>query len=171
MKEKLITIINSATSKYNAVKQAEQDAYNAAQLLLDPEWVAIPYVPNIYTAEYEEAKMMNINVDEKAIGQYFAYIEEFAAGAYDLIGYVRVKKTKVDIRFLTFCELENTANDRDDIRAKIEEEIVLPFIDEYNSSGLFERNNLWEWEASIGQFDANEVGISLRFELIEGRQC
>ena len=170
-KEKVLQIISDAVAAYNAPLQAAQDAYNAAQLLLDPEWVDIPYIPIAYPATYDEAHMMNINADEKGIGSFFAYVEEFTRGNYDSVGYAKMKRTQISIYFLTFCELENTAVERDTLCNQIENEIVYSFIAQMDKGTYFEQPIKYDWEIAQGRFDSNEIGISLTFEILEQRPC
>jgi len=170
-KEKLLQIIADAVVSYNAPRQAAQDAYNAAQRLLDHEWVDVPYVPIVYPASYDEAHMMNVNVDEKAFGSFFAYVEEFTSGTYPLVGYVLMETTKVVVYFLTFCELENAATERNTLETKIKTEIVFPFLRELQKVKYFEYPTTATWENTVGLFDANCVGITVSFEVTEPIPC
>jgi len=170
-KQKILQIITDAVTAYNAPLQAAQDAYNAAQKLADPEWEDVPYIPTVYGATYDEARMMNVNVDEKALGSFFAYVEEFQRGTYEFAGFARMKRTQIEVYFLTFCEYENTADDRDALRTQIENEIVYPFIKQLEKGTYFEKPTTFNWESTSGRFDANEVGIMLSFEILEQRPC
>ena len=121
-------------------------------------------VKPLYPVEYEESKMINVTVDEKALYAKFAYIEEFTSGTYDKVKFIKQKSTQVQIYFCMFCEFENTAMDRDALREQIESEIVLPFMNAYNASGRFDVVDTFKFYTPLPRFDANEVSIMLQFD-------
>lgn len=117
----------------------------------------------LYSVEYEESKMMNLKADEKSLDARFAYIEEFTRGTYERKPFVPQKTTQVQIYFCRFCEFQNTAVDREAIRSEIETEIIMPFMNAYNQSGLFDWVDSWDFYTPLPRFDANEVSIMLQF--------
>ena len=121
-------------------------------------------VKPLYPVEYEESKMINVTVDEKALGAKFVYIEEFTSGTYDKVKFIKQKSTQVQIYFCQFCAFQNTAMDRDALREQIESEIVLPFMNAYNASGKFEIVDTFKFYTPLPRFDANEVSIMLQFD-------
>ena len=116
-----------------------------------------------YQVEYEEASMMNIMADEIKRDQPWAYIEEFVQGNYTN-KYGLNKTTQVQVYFCRFTELQNTAEQREAIRAQIEAEIVLPFMEKYNASGLFSTVDVFKFFTPLPRFDANEISIMLQFD-------
>jgi len=121
-------------------------------------------VSPLYPVEYEENRMMNLNADEKSLDARFAYIEEFVSGAYAKGKFVKQKTTQVQIYFCRFCELQNTAMEREALRNQIESEAVLPFMEAYNNSGKFDRVDIFKFYTPLPRFDANEVSIMLQFD-------
>jgi len=120
-----------------------------------------------YLVEFEESSMMNIKVDEYPAGAKFAYIEEYRQGKYFKESYVNKKATTFQIYFCKFTEFQNNADDREQLRNEIESEIVLPFMEKYNKSGLFEKVDVFQFYTPLPRFDANEVSIMLQFEAKE----
>jgi len=118
----------------------------------------------LYTVEYEEASMMNIAADEIKSTQPWAYIEEFVQGIYSKEKYAKQKSTQVQVYFCRFTEMQNTAEQREAIRAQIESEMVLPFMDVYNDAGIFDRVDNWRFYTPLPRFDANEISIMLQFD-------
>lgn len=121
-------------------------------------------VKPLYPVEYEESKMINVTVDEKALGAKFAYIEEFTTGAYDKAKFMWSESTQVQIYFCRFCEFQNTAIEREAIREAIKSEIVKPFMNAYNASGRFDVVDTFKFYTPLPRFDANEVSIMLQFD-------
>lgn len=118
-----------------------------------------------YIVEYEESSMMNVKADNYKRGDSFIYIEEFTQGRYAQEQYRRRKITQVQVYFCKFCNLHADAMEREKIRNRIEEEIVLPFIDEFNKSKLFPQVDNFQFYNMLPRFDANEVSIMLQFEV------
>lgn len=119
--------------------------------------------PN-YESTFEEARMMNLRADAIAYDKGFAYVEEYRKGSYGLRGYVPTKTMTMQVYFCRFTEMHNTALQREEIRNKIESEIVRPFMETYNSSRIFEEVENWILYTPVPRFDANEVSIMLQFE-------
>ena len=118
----------------------------------------------LYPVEYEENKMMNLKADEKSLDARFAYIEEFVQGSYTRPKFVFQKITQVQIYFCRFAEFQNSAMDRENLRNQIESEIVRPFMNAYNDSGIFDRVDNFKFYTPLPRFDANEVSIMLQFD-------
>ena len=118
----------------------------------------------IYEVEYEESRMMNLNADEKGLNAAFAYIEEFVQGSYTKEKFFRNKTTQVQVYFCRFAEMHNSAKDREAIRTRIENEIVLTFMEKYNASGFFTQVDSFKFFTPLPRFDANEVSIMLQFD-------
>ena len=118
-----------------------------------------------YHVHFEESAMMNIFADDVRRDEGFAYIEEYTTGRYTKEKYFHQKITRVQIYFCRFCELHAGAEAREEVREKIETEIVLPFMAAFNTSG-FEQVKIFEFFTPLPRFDANEVSIMLRFDLI-----
>ena len=111
--------------------------------------------------------MMNVRADGISYGQPFAYIEEFTRGEYGKQGYYRQKTVEVQIFFCRFCQLHNTAREREAIRAQIESEAVFPFMEEYKKeSGLWQPEK-WKFFIPIPRFDAHCISIMLLFDFKE----
>ena len=121
-------------------------------------------VKPLYPVEYEEGKMINVTVDEKALGARFAYIEEFTSGAFSKPKYMWSESTQVQIYFCRFCEFQNTAIEREAIREAIKSEVVKPFMNAYNASGKFDIVDTFKFYTPLPRFDANEVSIMLQFD-------
>jgi hypothetical protein len=122
-----------------------------------------------YLVEYEEVSMMNVKADEIKYKQPFAYIEEFRQGDYGktVNRFWNSKNTRAEIWFCKFCQLENDARVREEMREAIEKEIVFPFMEEYKKeSGLYQPET-WKWFTPPPRFDANEVSIMLQFDFRE----
>lgn len=124
----------------------------------------IQSVNPLYEVEYEENRMMNLRVDEKTSSARFAYIEEFVSGTYERNKYVPQKTTRMQLYFCRFCEMHNSALDREFIRNEIEKEIIFPFIKKYNDSGFFDRVEIWNFVSALPRFDANEISVMLQFD-------
>jgi len=118
----------------------------------------------LYSVEYEESRMMNLTVDEKTLDAAFAYIEEFTQGSYSKPKFVKQKVTQVQIYFCRFGEMDSTSVQREAIRSQIESEMIFPFMEKYNASGLFERVDTWKFYTPLPRFDANEISIMLQFD-------
>ena len=126
-----------------------------------------------YFCTYEEKSLMNVDVDVLSRSKPFAYIEEFRSGAYTKEDkFWRGKRTRVQIWFCRATDFQNSAKDRERERSRIEREIVLPFIEIYESSNAFglPLNGNWEWATPPPRFDMNEVSIMLQFTVVE-KKC
>ena len=63
-----------------------------------------------------------------------------------------------------FTELQVDAIEREAIRTQIETDIVIPFMDKYNASGVFDNVDTFKFMTTLPRFDANEVSIMLQFD-------
>ena len=117
-----------------------------------------------YKIIYETPNMANVDVDELNNTSNFVHIEEFRDGKYVQETYQRRKIYRMELYFCKSCEMQDTAKSREALRSQIEGEIVKPFIEAYENSNLFGDIREWIFGFPPPQFDANEVGIILRFE-------
>ena len=117
-----------------------------------------------YIVEFEENKMMNVKVDEYPMGAKFAYIEEYISGSYTKEKYFHKKILQIQVYFCMFTELQVDAIQREAIREQIESEMVIPFMDKYNTSGIFDKVDTFKFLTPLPRFDANEVSIMLQFD-------
>lgn len=124
-----------------------------------------------YFCTYEEKSMMNIKVDEISRDKSYAYIEEFRQGRYSKGGrFWKNKTTRVQIWFCKATDFQNEAIQREQLRKQIEQEIVLPFMENYNKEQSFKPIDDWEWFTPPSRFDENEVSIMLQF-IVEEINC
>lgn len=114
-----------------------------------------------YTFIFEEAKMMNVEADNKPFPCIF--FEEYRNGSYH-IKYGQSKTTKVILYFMDKVALHQSAETREAIRGRIEQDAVLPFIEAYNESGLFKELSSVSFTTPIPRFDVNEVSIRIEFD-------
>lgn len=108
--------------------------------------------------------MMNVKADEYALGTKFVYIEEYTSGSFNKLGYFDSETINMQVYFCKFSELHTDADIREAIRQEIRTEIVRPFMEKYNQSGLFSVVNNWRYLTPLPRFDANEVSIMLQFD-------
>ena len=120
-----------------------------------------------YQCIYEEGSMMNVKVDKIKRTESYVYIEEFRSGAYSKQDYRKSKSYRIQIYFSKFVNFKADALVRESLRNEIEKEIVLPFMDAYNKTSFFKRNDTWQFYYPIPRFDANEVSVMLEFNCIE----
>jgi len=120
-----------------------------------------------YIFEYEENSMMNIKVDNYKYENGFVYIEEFTRGQYVVEKYRNFKTTRAQIWFCRFCQMQNDAIEREQIRNQIEAEIVYPFMRIFDKRSKFTKVEKWNFYTPVPRFDANEVSIMLEFDLKE----
>lgn len=123
----------------------------------------------LYTIEYEESSMQNVQVDSLTRDSSFVYIEEFVGGNYNKLGFFNKKTVETEIYFCKFVNMHMNANIRQDLRDLMEAEIVLPFIDLYEKSGIFAKVENWRFFYPVPKYDANEVGILLTFDCSKAR--
>ena len=119
-------------------------------------------VPN-YELIYDEAKMINIKVDELSADDKFCYIEELREGKYTTDKYFKKKSMTMQIYFCQFEQINVDAIDREEKRNAIEAEAVEPFIAAYEASGIFGKVTEWKLSYPVCRFDANEINVMLSF--------
>lgn len=147
-----------------------------------------------YRFEYDEASAMNIKAD--AIHNYegLIFMEEIQQGRYDMPGtgmrFFRQKNTNVSIYF---CRFSRTLNEfggsgqtsesernltltRQEIRDRIECEVVLPFMESMDSyqkskSSTISINSYNFVYPPHSRFDSNEVAIILNFTITQYQTC
>ncbi|MCL2596258.1 MAG: hypothetical protein FWD66_01060 [Paludibacter sp.] len=119
-----------------------------------------------YIVIYETDKMANVVIDDLTRTAKFVHIDEFRDGKMTMPKYRDGwnKILKMELYFCHFCQMQDTAEFREQKREQIENEIVRPFIDAYQNSGLFDEVAEWGLGYPPPQFDANEVGVLLRFD-------
>ena len=117
-----------------------------------------------YIVSFEESKMMNVKADEYPQGAKFAYIEEYVSGSYSKEKFFHKKVIQVQIYFCMFTELHVDAIQREAIRAQIESDIVIHFMEKYNASGVFDKVDTFKFLTPHPRFDAKEVSIMLQFD-------
>lgn len=117
-----------------------------------------------YIVSFEESKMMNVKADEYPLGAKFAYIEEYISGSYTKEKFFHKKILQLQVYFCMFTELQVDAIEREAIREQIESEIVIPFMEKYNASGIFDKVDTFKFMTPLPRFDANEVSIMLQFD-------
>lgn len=116
-----------------------------------------------YIVEFEEAKLVNVKIDDYVRSSKFAYIEEYISGKIEKSTYGRLtKKQTIQIYFCRFCEMHNTAFERETIRTEIFNEIVQPFMVLFEK---IQRVPNWVYNHPTPRFDANEVSVMLEFEV------
>ncbi|MFA7589383.1 MAG: hypothetical protein WCY22_03390 [Acholeplasmataceae bacterium] len=110
---------------------------------------------------------MNVRADDLLRSQPFVHIEEFKSGKVSTSRYgLQTRTMKMEIYFGRFCEFENNAITREEIREQIIEEVVYPFMTAYNKSGYFQRLDEWEILYPLTRFDGNEVAVMLTFKCV-----
>lgn len=120
-----------------------------------------------YVVHYEESSLMNVRADDLLRSQPFVHIEEFKSGKVSTSRYgLQTRTMKMEIYFGRFCEFENNATTREEMREQIIEEVVYPFMTAYNKSGYFQRLDEWEILYPLTRFDANEVAVMLNFKCV-----
>jgi hypothetical protein len=117
----------------------------------------------LYTVIYEEKHLMNVKVDELPRNAGFAYIEEFIRGQYRQEKYRITKTMQMQIYFSRFVDMHEDAELRQAVRKQIEEEIVLPFMNVWENSHLFESVEQWNIYYPLPRWDANEISVMLEF--------
>lgn len=113
-----------------------------------------------YKFEYENDFMMNMKADDAHFP--VAYFEEYTEGRYN-VGYGTKKSVMVELHFYRLVPMHSSATVREQERTRIEEEIMLPFIEALNNSGYFETVSEFSVFPEPTMFDANATGVMLRF--------
>ena len=118
-----------------------------------------------YEVSFEESRMMNVAADTIERYKGFAYIEEYRQGYYSFRGYKKTRTIRIQIYFCKFVDFQDNAINREMMRAKIEAEAVLPFVERMNENDNFKQIERFDISTPLPRFDANEVSIKLEFDL------
>lgn len=110
-----------------------------------------------YTFETDESKMTDAPVYP------CIYMEEYGEGSYKS-GYFFEKSAQVRLWFIRSGAGVATVEARQQLRAEIERDAILPFIEEYGRSGFFTDLGSVRFFISKPRFHADEVGIMIQFD-------
>lgn len=151
-----------------------------------------------YYFEYDEASAMNVKADAVENEAGLIFIEEVRGGRYRIPqnrtqGFFRQKETRLSIYFCRFSkELEPFAGlgntplsvqaqhtltmTRQAIRDRIEEEVVIPFMNEMdvaikNALRGYSVGDYTFTYPHLSRFDSNEVAVVLDFTLLQQTPC
>lgn len=121
----------------------------------------VSFVPEDVIVEFDEAKMMNyktLDIKDKRV----VYIEEYRNGEYsDGYGFKREDSVSLYI-YKSGTGKPIDAYNRELIRSKLEEEIIVPILKGLSGSVSNVRYNV-----SSSRFDTIETGITISFTYIE----
>lgn len=113
-----------------------------------------------YRFEFESDKMMNVKADD---GRFpCVFFEEYVNGRY-LRKYGWKKSVQVELSFMRLAPFQCDAAHREQLRAQIEQEAVIPFVEALNASSLFDAVDEFTCLAEPPRFDANAVSVLVRF--------
>ncbi len=112
---------------------------------------------------YDEKSAMNVRADGH-VGT-IAYLQEVTNATVIKRNYREVVEWQVVLEFMRFTEFHDSGEERDEIRAALMKEEVLPFIAEIRKRAPEVGNVALEFP--IYEFDANEVGVVLKFKMDE----
>lgn len=113
-----------------------------------------------YTFENDEARMTSGATPYPCI-----YFEEYYKGNYSS-KYRFDKSGELSIWFLAESPPEADANDREQIRERMEIDAIQPFISGFMASGLFRENIRWRYYNAPPRFRNGEVAVMLVFESV-----
>lgn len=82
-----------------------------------------------YVCTIDESYMVNVTSDYVKRDEGFAYIEEFRSGTISFTN-INKKITNYEVWFCRFSDFETNGDTREQIREKIEEEAIIPFLRE-----------------------------------------
>ena len=112
---------------------------------------------------YDEKSAMNVIADGHT--GTIAYLQEVTNAAVVKKNYRDVVEWQVVLEFMRFTEFHDSGESRDEIRAALMSEEVLPFIAEIRKRAPEVGSVALEFP--IFEFDANEVGVVLKFKMDE----
>lgn len=112
---------------------------------------------------YDEKSAMNVRADGHT--GTIAYLQEVTNAAVVKKNYRDVIEWNVVLEFMRFTEFHDSGEERDEIRATLMSNDVLPFIEEIRKRAPEVGNVALEFP--IYEFDANEVGVVLKFKMDE----
>lgn len=114
-----------------------------------------------YLFEFETSNMMNVRADDKVFPCVF--FEEYSSDGKYIARYGWRKQVLIELSFMKLADFQCNATDREALREEIEAEAVIPFMDAFNASGIFEPVNEFICYPEPPRFDANAVSVMLRF--------
>lgn len=113
-----------------------------------------------YTFLYANLNMANVRVDDAQFP--LCYCEEVQSQTYQIGAYGGItKRTRIELYFLKRAPMQGEALQRNEIRAEIEQEAVVPFI-----KALYDRFGTLDTiqsETPPPLFDDNDVAVSIVF--------
>lgn len=115
-----------------------------------------------YSFEFDTDRMMNVEADDIKFPCVFfeEYTDGRIAGAY-----LKQKQVTVELSFMDLAEFQCDARVREEIRERLEQDVVLPFIRALESSNKFDQISDFTIMAEPPRFDANCVSLLLRFDV------
>lgn len=114
-----------------------------------------------YSFQFDTDKMMNVLADDEKFPCVF--MEEYTDGGI-LDGYRLTESRTVELSFMDLAEFQCDAVVREEIRDRMKEEAVYPFIKALQDCREFEPINNFRLLPEPPRFDANAVSLLLRFE-------
>lgn len=119
---------------------------------------------------YDEAHMINNKLDLIDKDTPFVYVEEYRSGRYESTKYAQQKVTRVEVTFGRLTSLHNEATQREEIREYLDTNLIRPFVKAWTErmQAAGKEAPTYNFTAAWGRFDANEVSITLTFEVKEG---
>lgn len=165
MREILINLLNEVSPKYERNEDGVLVDHKGNAVTIEGVNEGDP----VYKSEYEQKNMQNVKVSQYTRDQSFVYIEEFVTGKYDLSKFFNKKVVNVELYFCKFVpdHIEVDANVRQNKRDEIEADIVMPFVNAFESMFGASQGNLVQYRFMYppAMYDDHEVGITLLFDL------
>lgn len=115
-----------------------------------------------YSFEYESERMMNVRADDRRFPCVF--FEEYYDATFNRKYSLR-KTTTVELHFMKLAEFQDDAVERERLRAEIEQEAVVPFIETLDGVGVFGNIDTFTCVPEPPLFDANAVSLLVRLSL------
>lgn len=118
-----------------------------------------------YSFEFDTDRMMNVEADD--IKFPCVFFEEYTDGRISGV-YIKKKQVTVELSFMDLAEFQCGARARENIRERLEQNAVLPFINALEASEVFDQISDFTIMAEPPRFDANCVSLLLRFDVTFG---
>mgnify|MGYP006956036973 CR=1 FL=1 len=115
-----------------------------------------------YSFEFDTDRMMNVEADD--IKFPCVFFEEYTDGRISGT-YLKQKQVTVELSFMDLAEFQCDAREREEIRERLEQDAVLPFIRALELSDDFDQISDFTIMAEPPRFDANCVSLLLRFDV------
>lgn len=115
-----------------------------------------------YSFEFDTDRMMNVEADD--IKFPCVFFEEYTDGRISGV-YIKKKLVTVELSFMDLAEFQCDARVRENIRERLEQNAVLPFINALEASEAFDQVSDFTIMAEPPRFDANCVSLLLRFDV------